>query len=323
MMRLPSIETIWSVSAHNFNAIALEIFQNQAKYNTVYAEYLQLIDKQPKRIEHFTEIPFLPISLFKTHRVTTGDFDSERIFESSSTTGMGVSRHYVRHLADYHSNSLHIINNLFGDISEYEILGLLPNYLERSNSSLVEMVRFFMNQNKQEEAFYLYNHQELYNRILHSSKPIILFGVSFALLDFAKTYTLDLPITIIETGGMKGRKKEMTKEEVYAELKSSFPKATIRSEYGMTELLSQAYSDERMKYTAPPWMKVLPRDDTDPLTSNYMDRSAALNIIDLANLNTCCFIATDDIGTIYPDGTFEVKGRLDQADIRGCSLMVV
>lgn len=323
MMRLPSIETIWSVSDHNFNAIALKVFQYQAKNNLVYAEYLQLIDKQPEKIKHFTQIPFLPISLFKTHKIITGTFKSERTFESSSTTGAGISHHYVKNLADYHTNALHIMAESVGDISQYEIVGLLPNYLERSNSSLVEMVTYFMRLNGQKDSFYLYNHADLYDRITKSNKPILLFGVSFALLDFAADYTIDMPITIIETGGMKGRKKEMTKDEVYAELRASFPSATIRSEYGMTELLSQAYSDEHMKYTTPPWMKVLPREDTDPLTHKYTGRSAALNIIDLANLHTCSFIATDDIGSIHEDGTFEVKGRLDQADIRGCSLMVV
>jgi hypothetical protein len=322
MMRLPSIETIWSDSKHNFNAIALELFQYQAKNNTIYAQYLQLIDKQPETIEHFTEIPFLPISLFKTHRIKTGSFKSERIFESSSTTGTGVSSHHVKHLKDYHLNSLKIINQTLEDVSFYEVLGLLPNYLERSNSSLVEMVSQFMTINNQEDSFYLYNHEELHTKILSATKPILLFGVSFALLDFASEYSVTTPITIIETGGMKGRKKEITKDEVYAELRASFPNATIRSEYGMTELLSQAYSDEHMTYHTPPWMKVLPREDTDPLSLKYNSRSAAMNIIDLANLHSCCFIATDDIGRLHEDGTFEVIGRLDQADIRGCSLMI-
>ncbi len=181
-----------------------------------------------------------------------------------------------------------------------------------------------MKHNEQAEQFYLYNHSDLYDRLSSSSKKQLLFGVSFALLDFAEQYHLTSDnLTIIETGGMKGRKKELTKAEVYQQLKSAFPEATIRSEYGMTELLSQAYSDENAIYSCPPWMKVLPRADNDPLSNKSNGKTAALNIIDLANLHSCSFIATDDLGLVYADGTFEVTGRLDHSDIRGCSLMVV
>lgn len=290
----------------------------------MYAQYLQLIDKQPQSIEHFTQIPFLPISFFKTHTVVCGDFVPQKTFESSSTTGQNTSKHYLKDLALYHANCSKIIEQKLGKMEVYEISGLLPNYLERDNSSLVSMVAHLMHSNNQEDSFYLYNHEDLYQKLTTASHKQLLFGVSFALLDFADKYSVNVTdLTIIETGGMKGRKKEMTKSEVYNDLKAAFPKATIISEYGMTELLSQAYSDEHAKYSCPAWMKVLPRADNDPLSNEVNGHTAALNILDLANLHTCSFIATDDLGKIHSDGTFEVSGRIDYSDIRGCSLMVV
>jgi hypothetical protein len=324
MISLPSIESVWNITESNFNVLCLQIFQYQAKNNTVFAEYLQLIDKDPNSIHHYTQIPFLPISFFKTHKVVSSDFIPHKIFESSSTTGRGTSQHWVKQLDDYHTNCRKIISQRLGSLKEYNISALLPNYLERENSSLVSMVSHLMKHNEQAEQFYLYNHSDLYDRLSSSSKKQLLFGVSFALLDFAEQYHLASDnLTIIETGGMKGRKKELTKAEVYQQLKSAFPEATIRSEYGMTELLSQAYSDENAIYSCPPWMKVLPRADNDPLSNKSNGKTAALNIIDLANLHSCSFIATDDLGSVYADGTFEVTGRLDHSDIRGCSLMVV
>ena len=322
MVHLPSIENIWNISEHNFNEISLKIFRFQAKNNSVYAQYLDLIDQDASKIDRYTQIPCLPITFFKTHKVTTGDFESSIIFESSSTTGMGVSKNYIQNISHYHQNCLQIIEQKLGDIREYEIFGLLPNYLERQHSSLVSMVEFLMHHNKQEDGFYLYNHEALLYRINTSTKKILLFGVSFALLDFAEQHTTAKEITVIETGGMKGRKKEITKEEVYRELKTAFSNGTIISEYGMTELLSQAYSNDKGIYTCPTWMKVLPRADNDPLSHAATGQSAALNIIDLANLHSCCFIATDDLGKVYHNGQFEVLGRLDYADIRGCSLMI-
>ncbi len=324
MISLPSINDVWNITEDKFNAIALQIFHYQAENNAIYAQYLQLIDKQPQTIEHFTKIPFLPISFFKTHEVVSGGFIPQKVFESSSTTGTNTSKHYVNDLELYHNTCSIIIEEKLGALKDYTIYGLLPNYLERSNSSLVSMVTHLMHRNEQKEAFYLYNHEELYTQLCKDKKPQLLFGVSFALLDFAEHYLLkNENLTIIETGGMKGRKKEMTKDEVYAELKAGFPKATILSEYGMTELMSQAYSDENARYSSPPWMKVLPRADNDPLSHEASGHTAALNIIDLANLHTCSFIATDDLGKVHNDGSFEVTGRLDYSDLRGCSLMVV
>jgi len=323
-MNLPELKDIWNISEHNFNDIALELFQYQAKNNAVYAEYLKLIDQQPELVKHYTQIPFLPISFFKTHKVVSGDFTVETIFESSSTTGENTSKHFVAELSQYHTNAVRIFKKLIGNLSDYEFYGLLPNYLERKNSSLVSMVQYFMQLNNQINAFYLNNHDDLFKALTKpSKKKKLLFGVSFALLDFANEFPLDsLEITIIETGGMKGRKKEVTKDEVYQEIKSAFPKAKLISEYGMTELLSQAYSNENAVYSSPPWMKVLPRADNDPLQLISNEKNGALNIIDLANTHSCAFIATDDLGKVYENGRFEVIGRLDFADIRGCSLMI-
>lgn len=322
--KVPDIRDVWSVTDHNFNDIALEIFQFQVKNNKVYAEYVKLIDKQPHQIEHYSQIPFLPISFFKNHKVVSSSFVEESIFESSSTTGINTSKNYIPSIENYHQNCLKIITRKLGDISRFEILGLLPNYLERGNSSLVSMVGFLMKNNQQSDGFFLHDHQTLYDRLSdkHSPKKKLLFGVSFALLDFADEYTVDEPITIIETGGMKGRKKEMTKPEVYTQLQKGFPNATIISEYGMTELMSQAYSDQHARYTCPSWMKVLPRADNDPLSHHANGHTSALNIIDLANIHSCSFLATDDLGKIHADETFEVSGRLDYADLRGCSLMI-
>lgn len=323
-MEFIDILDIWSVKNHNFNDIALNIFQYQAKNNVVYAKYLELINQPPHTIHHFEQIPFLPISFFKTHHVVTGNFVPEHTFESSTTTGSTPSKHAIKDLDLYHTNSLQIIEDKLGKISSYEIFGLLPSYLERGNSSLVDMVQFLMEHNKQSHHFYLDDFESLIEAMASTSRKKLLFGVSFALLDFAKIHSVQFPdLTIIETGGMKGRVKEITKLDLYQKLQLSFKESSIFSEYGMTELLSQAYSDENHIYTCPPWMRVLPRKDNDPFSHSANGHTAALNIIDLANIHSCCFIATDDLGKVYTDGRFEVTGRLDISDLRGCSLMAV
>lgn len=323
LKKLPDITEIWNISKHNFNDYALDIFHFQAKNNPVYAQYLDLIDKQPSTVKEIKQIPFLPISLFKSHRVSSIEFKEEHIFESSSTTGINTSKHHIRSLDQYHRNTEIIFEQLIGKLSNYEILGLLPSYLERKNSSLVSMVSYFIKQNKQPDSFFLNDFAALISRITASEKPVLLFGVSFALIDFADGYTSYKELTIIETGGMKGRKKEITKDQLYHRIQTSFPRAKIISEYGMTELQSQAYSNEIGKYVCPPWMKVLPRTDNDPLSNSITNKRAALNIVDLANLDSCCFVATDDLGRVYNDGSFEVLGRLDNADLRGCSLLAL
>lgn len=319
---LPNIESVWSVNEYNFNALSLQIFQFQVKNNPVYAEYVDLIDKRPKNIQDYRDIPFLPISFFKSRKIVSYDFEPDVIYQSSSTTGVGVSNNFVASEKEYLINARRIFENQVAQLEDITILGLLPNYLERKNSSLISMVNYFIKELGQHKGYYLYDHKSLLNRI-ESEEEVILFGVSFALLDFAEMHTSTKKFTIIETGGMKGRKREMTKREVYSQIKDSFPNAEIRSEYGMTELMSQAYSDQSATYTCPPWMKVLPRADNDPLSKEANGQTAALNIIDLANLHSCCFIATDDLGKVHSNGRFEVLGRLDYADIRGCSQMVI
>lgn len=313
---------IWSVNDHNFNDVAIDIFQYQAKRNATYAQYLSLIGCIPASINRYEDIPFLPISFFKTHKVTTDTFQPEHIFESSTTTSNIPSKNYIKSIDDYHQNCLKIIESHIDNINDCEIFGLLPNYLERDHSSLVSMVQYLMNHNQQVHHFYLYDFEKLHQKLQETQKKKILFGVSFALMDFAEQFQLNDPdLTIIETGGMKGRAEEITKQALYQHIQRSFKQSRIMSEYGMTELMSQAYADKQHIYTAPPWMKVLPRSEKDPFSTQVNGQTAALNIIDLANIHSCCFIATDDLGKVYDDGRFEVTGRIDQSDIRGCSLM--
>lgn len=275
------------------------------------------------------DVPFLPISFFKTHEVKTTSFEPELKFESSGTTGMASSVHLVKNAELYKKSFASGFHRLFGNANEYCILGLLPSYLEKGNSSLVYMVKELIKESGHSRSgFYLYEYEKL-NENLRSleneAQRTILFGVAYALLDFIKAFPQKLSHTIvIETGGMKGREKEMTKSELYEELKQGFGVPHIHSEYGMTELLSQAYAVDGT-YACPPWMKVLLRDETDPFYVYPPDQaySGAINVIDLANIYSCCFIATDDIGVTRSHNSFEILGRMDRSDIRGCSLMVV
>lgn len=317
------LKDIWSVNKHNFNDIALELFRFQAKSNAVYAQYLSLIDKSPASIHKSDDIPFLPISFFKTADVRSYPFKEETSFKSSSTTGMNRSVHHIPNLRDYLENSEQIFTSRFGKLKDLEIYGLLPNYLEQGDSSLVAMVDHFIKKSKTNgDGFFLYDHAALIQRIEKSRDPLVLFGVSYALLDLASSNSTDAEFTIIETGGMKGRKKEITKMELYQDLRSSFPNAKIHSEYGMTELMSQAYTSTEQLYSPPAWMRVSTRLDSDPL-STVSNGRGALNIIDLANIHSCAFIATDDLGILHDNGSFEVLGRLDHADVRGCSQLAL
>lgn len=318
-----ALKDIWNVNKQHFNDIALQIFRFQAKNNPVYAEYLQLIDQSVDSIHHWRDIPFLPIQFFKSRKVVSYDFTAEKIFESSSTTGIGTSKHHIEVVDLYLQNCQRIFELRFGKVSTYRFIGLLPNYQERGNSSLICMVDSFMQKGLQKSAaYYLYNHSELAEVLLDASVPTVLFGVSFALLDFASSHSIrNENLIVIETGGMKGRAKELTKAEVYEQLKNTFSGARIESEYGMTELMSQAYTIEEGIYMPPAWMKVICRTDSDPLSGPIDNRRGALNIIDLANIHSCAFIATDDLGMVHENGSFEVIGRLDYSDLRGCSLL--
>lgn len=311
----------------SFEDKALELFQYQYKNNTVYAAWCDALRVMPSSVKDIHQIPFLPISFFKTHIIQTGAFVPEIIFESSGTTQTTSSKHYTRSAELYRESFRRGFQLHYGNISEYCILALLPSYLERNNSSLIFMTDDLIKQSGHEKSgYYLYNFDELKNtlELLEASgQKTILIGVSFALLDFAEKHTMNLQNTIVmETGGMKGRKKEITRNEVHEFLQGRLGVGEIHSEYGMTELLSQAYSAGNGLYNPVPWMKVLVRDDEDPLSISFSG-GGVLNVIDLANMHSCAFIATDDVGRVYENGSFDVKGRLDISDIRGCSLLVI
>jgi len=310
-----------------FNEKAMQIFQYQYLENNVYRIWNDILKTDIASISSLSDIPFLPISFFKTHKVMCGSFDPEYIFESSGTTQAILSRHYLKDAVLYKKSFLSAFKIFYGDAKDWCIIGLLPSYLERKNSSLVVMVDELIKQSDNVySGFYLYDFLKLKDvlmRLEENKQKTLLIGVSFALLDFAEQYPMHLQYTLVmETGGMKGRKKELTRQEVHSVLCNNFSIDKVQSEYGMTELLSQAYSKGEGKFLCPPWMKVLVRDEEDPLLVKEKGRGI-LNIIDLANIYSCSFIATDDAGTVYEDGSFEVLGRMDNSDVRGCSLMVV
>lgn len=308
-----------------FRQIALEVFRHQYFHNPVYGDYCKAIGRTPQRVTAWEEIPFLPISFFKTHPVKTGEFEPLTVFKSSGTTGQTTSRHFIRDLTLYEKSFFTCFNLFYGSPENNCILGLLPSYLEQGASSLVYMVDGLIRKsNHPLSGFYLYDQQKLaetLRKLESEGQRTILFGVTYALLDFAAQHAMPLKhTTIIETGGMKGRKKERTKAELYQELKSAFSLSEVDAEYGMTELLSQAYAADGL-YRCPPWMRVLLRDETDPFSIGAS--AGAINVIDLANLYSCSFIATEDLGKLHPDGRFEVLGRMDNTDIRGCSQLAL
>jgi phenylacetate-coenzyme A ligase PaaK-like adenylate-forming protein len=318
-----------SLSPEEFNGLALDLFQYQLRENKIYEEYVGYLGKDSKEIFHYNEIPFLPIGFYKSHKVVSGNFDEEMVFLSSGTSGMSSSTHHIRDLALYRQSFMQTFKEFYGEAGSYRILGLLPSYLEREGSSLVYMVKAMIDAgNHPESGFFLHDHGRLAETLqtLNSSgHPTLLIGVSFALLDFAEKYHISLGdnILIMETGGMKGRREEMTREALHQQLKKAFHKEYIHSEYGMTELLSQAYSKGEGHFQCPPWMKIMIRDIQDPFSYLPPGKTGAINIIDLANIHSCAFIETQDIGRTHPDGSFEVLGRTDSSDVRGCSLLVV
>lgn len=317
------------INSENFEKKALEVFEFQRKANTIYAAYCQSIQKN--EVDQLTDIPFLPISFFKTHKVSCLLDSDLSYFESSGTSGQVNAKHYYKDLSLYHQSIELGFRHFFGD-KKYTIVGLLPHYLERQHSSLVAMVRHWMQMNEQEEYFFLHDFEKLADCLDEiSNQEILLIGISFALIDFAeyknqnlklKTPDIyrDLKLTIIETGGMKGSRPEIAKEELVYILQKSFTQAKIISEYGMCELFSQAYSDTDLWFNTPPWMKVLVGDINDPRLVAEQGRGPA-KIIDLANVNSCAFIETQDLIDLKPSGQFQILGRMNQADLRGCSLM--
>jgi len=313
-------------SPEEFNTLALEIFQFQYKNVKVYQEFCDLLKVHPPKVNNIQDIPFLPIQFFKSHQIIAEYTNSEKVFTSSGTTGNITSNHFVANLSLYKESFTKAFKHFFGTIEEFTILALLPSYLEQGSSSLVFMVDELIKQSKSSHSgFYLHNTSDLIEKLdflEQTNQKTILLGVSYALLDLIEAQPFQLKNTIImETGGMKGRRKEMIKEELHSILKKGFGIKEIYSEYGMTELLSQAYSKGNGLFNCPPWMKVITRDTEDAQTY-ISEKTGGINVIDLANLYSCSFIATQDLGKCYNDESFEILGRFDDSDIRGCNLMV-
>jgi len=325
------IETdkIFNISSDKeFKDLTLKVFKFQFENNLIYRSFCDLLYKHPSDINAIEDIPFLPIQFFKSHNVLSSKDSIKKTFTSSGTTGSLTSKHHVTDLRIYEESFQKGFQHFYNNIEDYVVLALLPSYLERDGSSLIYMVDDMIKSSKHTESgFYLNNLDELAStlKMLEAKgQQTLLIGVSFALLDLVENYDFDLQHTIImETGGMKGRRKEMIRTELHNTLKKGFGVTNIHSEYGMTELMSQAYSKGNGSFKCPPWLKILIRDTEDALSVTTNKTSGGINIIDLANINSCAFIATQDLGKIHVDNTFEVIGRFDNSDIRGCNLMVL
>ncbi len=319
---------IFSINSKNaFNALALEAFNYQYNNISVYRDYCNLLNVNVESVSQYSQIPFIPIEFFKTHNILCENCTSEITFSSSGTTGTVTSKHNIVDLKLYESSFLKSFTYFFGNVKDYCILALLPSYIERGGSSLVYMADKLISLSKHDDSgFYLNNYSELANKLQQLNKKktkTILLGVTYALLDLAEQFPQDLSnIIIMETGGMKGRRKELIREDLHNFLYNSFNVNKIYSEYGMTELLSQAYSKGEGIFETPPWMKILIRDTYDPFCYVGKSRSGGINVIDLANIYSCCFIETKDIGKVFENNKFTVLGRFDNSDIRGCNLMI-
>ncbi len=328
-MTLPCKNEIYQIkNDSDFTNLALKIFRYQAQKNEVYKQFLSILNINPATIKTIEDIPFLPIQFFKNHQVTTVPPPYDLIFKSSGTTGMQRSIHYVKDKELYQQSFIRSFEYFFGNIKDYTILALLPSYMEQGESSLVYMTEQLMKISaKEDNGFYLYNMDELADKLntLEAKKQKnLLIGVSYALLDFVEKYKFKLQNTLVmETGGMKGRKKEILREELHSLLKLGFGVKNIYSEYGMTEILSQSYSKEDGIFESPPWKKILIRDTEDPFTYLPNNKTGGINIIDLANIYSCSFIATQDLGQKISVNQFKIMGRFDNSDIRGCNLLVV
>jgi phenylacetate-coenzyme A ligase PaaK-like adenylate-forming protein len=311
----------------SFETAAFQTFQYQFENNAVYRSFCDLLYVHPSDVQKIEDIPFLPIQFFKSREIVSNRNAVQEIFTSSGTTGSMPSKHHVTDISIYEKSYRNGFTHFYGNIEEYVVLALLPNYLERKGSSLVYMVNDLIQRSKQPESgFYLHDLKALTEKLIQldsAGKKVLLIGVSFALLDLIETTQFQLKNTIImETGGMKGRRKEMIRKELHQQLCKGFGVSKIHSEYGMTELLSQGYSKGNGIFQTPPWMKILTRDPEDALTIQPNGKSGGINVIDLANINSCAFIATQDLGKVHTDNTFEIIGRFDHSDIRGCNLMV-
>lgn len=321
------ISSLDQINESNFEDIALRLFRFQYKNNLLYQTYVNHLGKDQGFIHSLDKIPFLPIRFFKSHTVVCGTWKPEVVFTSSATTGSIASKHFVRSLDFYLNNALSIFQRFYGSIDNYHFLALLPSYLERSGSSLIAMIDYFIKKDLSgQSGFYLNNYDDLKLKIAElkkSNKKTILWGVSFALLDFAEKFEIDLSSCIVmETGGMKGKRKEWVREELHNFLCGRFNIKEVHSEYGMTELLSQAYSKGNGYFQLPAWMKIEIRDINDPFQRVREGRVGGINIIDLANADSCPFIETEDLGRVLKGSNFEILGRADNSDLRGCNLLI-
>lgn len=325
-MDLPKIFSI--SSEDEFNSVSIEIFGHQYENNEVYRKFCDLLKIAPEGIDVIEKIPFIPIDFFKSHKILSSNDPVEKVFTSSGTTGKNTSKHFMTDLALYQESYLRAFRQFYGSVENYAILALLPSYLEREGSSLIYMADDLIQKSKHPKSgFYLHNLEELKESLVsldNSGQKVLLIGVSFALLDLVEKYDFQLENTVVmETGGMKGRRKEMIRTELHEILKNGFGIKNIHSEYGMTELLSQAYSSGYGSFDCPGWMKILIRDPEDALGYLPDNKTGGINVIDLANFNSCSFISTQDLGKKLPDGSIEILGRFDNSDIRGCNLMVM
>ena len=324
-----SQEAIFQInSKKEFEKITLKVFRHQYDNNLVYQQFCNLLRKDKNNVKSVLDIPFLPIQFFKSHKVLSSDKAIQTTFTSSGTTGMQTSKHLVTDVSWYEESYRLAFSEFYGNIEDYCVLALLPSYLEREGSSLIHMVEDLITlSNHEDSGFYLNNYDELISKVIeldNSGQNVLLIGVTYALLDLIEMQNFQLKNTIImETGGMKGKRKEMIREELHSLLCNGFGVSKIHSEYGMTELLSQAYSLGDGVFECPPWMQILIRDTEDALTYVAEGKTGGINVIDLANINSCSFIATQDLGKKQPNHSFEVLGRFDNSDIRGCNLMVI
>ena len=328
MTLMPDINSIFSISSsEEFDRVALEVFEFQYENNPVYKQFCDLLGQKPSVVDSVSEIPFLPIEFFKTKKILSTDAVPQKTFSSSGTTGQVTSKHFVTDLSIYEKSFRRGFEHFYGNIEEYVVLALLPSYLEREGSSLIYMVNDFIEKSGSKHSGFFLNNlgtlQDKLELLERAGQKVLLIGVSFALLDLVERHQLNLRNTVVmETGGMKGRRKEMIRAELHELLKKGFGVENIHSEYGMTELLSQAYSSKNGIFQCPPWMKLLIRDPEDALELLPEGKSGGINVIDLANVNSCSFIATQDLGKDLGSQKWEILGRFDNSDIRGCNLMV-
>jgi phenylacetate-coenzyme A ligase PaaK-like adenylate-forming protein len=322
-------QDIFTISSQKqFEKIALKVFRYQYENNMVYREFCDFLNTDVQRVKSLQQIPFLPIQFFKSHTVVSNTNPIQETFTSSGTTGMITSKHLVTDISLYEQSYRLAFSEFYGNIEDYAVLALLPSYLERSGSSLIYMVKDLIElSNNEHSGFYLHNYDALISKLIeldNSGQNVILIGVTYALLDLMEQQKFDLKNTIImETGGMKGKRKEIIREELHEILCKGFGVSSIHSEYGMTELLSQAYSLGNGIFECPAWMQILVRDTEDALTYVDYGKTGGVNVIDLANINSCSFIATQDLGKKQPNNAVEILGRFDNSDIRGCNLMVI